>query len=141
MSSLPIAQDCEGCGVCCFQMGFPTFMLPAEPLSECQIAADPELSQRAKDPEIRKHLLDGHPGESYWHELPKHLRDELTVFWETHADAKQDLNGPCIWLDPNTRQCKHHEHRPRVCRDFEIGNRECREWREVFREQILPANI
>ena len=49
MTHLPIVDDCHGCGVCCLQMGFPTFMLPAKPLTEVEIDADPELRQRAKE--------------------------------------------------------------------------------------------
>jgi Fe-S-cluster containining protein len=138
MTGLPIVDDCHGCGVCCLQMGFPTFMLPAKPLTEVEIDADPELRQRAKDPDIRQHLLDGHPGESFWHNLPQHLRLELEEFWEVHAGKTDSLNGPCIWLDQVTRQCKHHEYRPLVCRDFDVGSIECQEWREHYRDRIKP---
>lgn len=138
MTRLPIVEDCHGCGVCCLQMGFPTFMLPAKPLTEDEIDADPELRQRAVDPDIRQHLLDGHPGESFWHNLPQHLRLELEQFWEVHAGKTDSLNGPCIWLDQATRQCKHHEYRPHVCRDFDVGSIECQEWREHYRDRIKP---
>ena len=138
MTRLPIAENCQGCGVCCMQMGFPTFMLPADPLTVAEIEADPALQKRAEDPDIRQHLLDGHPGESYWHELPDHLRQELETFWELHAGKTDQLQGPCIWLDLETRQCQHHEHRPQVCRDFEVGSRQCQEWRAFYRDRIIP---
>ena len=75
------------------QMGFPTFMMPAAPLSEAEIAADPALQKRAEDPDIRQHLMDGHPGESYWHNLPDHLRQELETFWEVHAGKTDQLQS------------------------------------------------
>jgi Fe-S-cluster containining protein len=36
---------------------------------------------------------------------------------------------PCLWLDPQTRTCRHYEHRPEVCREFEVGSADCRRWR------------
>lgn len=138
MKRLPIVEDCQGCGVCCLQMGFPTFMLPAKPLSQIEIDADPELRRRAEDPDIRQHLLEGHPGESYWHDLPQHLQLELQEYWELQPGRAGPVDGPCIWLDLVTRQCKHHEYRPRVCRDFEVGSTECQEWREYYRDRIEP---
>lgn len=32
---------------------------------------------------------------------------------------------PCLFLDPFTRKCRHHEHKPQVCRDFEVGGEHC----------------
>lgn len=34
---------------------------------------------------------------------------------------EDDFGQPCIWLDPDTKQCRNYEHRPQVCRDFERG--------------------
>ncbi len=136
MTGLPIVENCHGCGVCCLQMGFPTFMLPAKPLSDDEIDADPKLYERAKDPNIRKHLRDGHPGESYWHTLPENLRSELLAYWEDQSENINQIDGPCIWLDPTTRLCKHHEYRPRVCRDFDINSLVCRQWRSHYRDLI-----
>ena len=34
-------------------------------------------------------------------------------------------DGPCIWLDQTTKKCKHYEHRPGVCRDFNLGSESC----------------
>ena len=44
----------------------------------------------------------------------------------------QEPQETCLWFDLQTRLCKHHEYRPQVCRDYEIGGREClRERREA----------
>ena len=55
--------------------------------------------------------------------LPFDLREEL------HEVAMGPLAGddycPCIWLDRESGRCKHHEHRPQVCREFEVGGPDC----------------
>jgi Fe-S-cluster containining protein len=37
---------------------------------------------------------------------------------------------PCIWQDPVTRKCIHHEHRPNICREYEVGGELCLEIRQ-----------
>ena len=111
---LPIATDCNGCGVCCLHMGYPAFILPN---SEEQIE-----------------------GEIYWHALPLELRGELDSYVKAYRVEEGQLDGPCFWLDLETMLCKHHEHRPRVCREFEIGSRLCRQWREHYRDDIECRN-
>ena len=91
----------------------------------------------------RQELMAGNPGESHWHTLPAHLKQEL----ETHMAAYQapkygktlaTFDGPCIWLDMETRLCKNHTVRPNVCRDFETGNPDCLQWRDTYADRILP---
>ena len=36
-----------------------------------------------------------------------------------------DDGCPCIWLDRETGKCRHHELRPDICREFEIGGEDC----------------
>lgn len=75
----------------------------------------------------------GHPvfyrggQDPHWETLPQHLRDEV----DEHIAAltEIDLGTPCIWLDLDTRQCRHYEHRPQMCRDFEMGRYHCRRMR------------
>jgi Fe-S-cluster containining protein len=39
--------------------------------------------------------------------------------------------GPCIWFDAATKQCRHYEYRPDLCRDEIMpGDDECRLWRQ-----------
>lgn len=40
---------------------------------------------------------------------------------------------PCLWLDMATHRCRHHEHRPEACREFEVGGRDCLTTRAEFR--------
>ena len=95
--------------MCCLHMGYPAFMEP------------------------RESSFDG----QYWNAMPAKLRDELLeVIAQYQAPESGELDGPCCWLDPETRQCKHHEYRPRVCRDFEIGSSACREWRTHYTDKI-----
>lgn len=69
----------------------------------------------------------------YWKAMPDDLRKELqTTIANYQKPAAGQLDGPCVWLDPETRLCQHHEFRPRVCRDFEIGSKGCRDWRAEY---------
>ena len=142
-TTLPLIADCNGCGVCCFHMGYPAFILPREPMTDEQIDANPMLLEKIKkDSKLRDDLKAGHPGESYWHELPDDLRAEWMAFVADYdpPDYGKDpktFDGPCIWFDMESRQCKNHLHRPNVCRDFETGSDECHEWRRHYQDKIL----
>jgi Fe-S-cluster containining protein len=118
-------------------MGYPAFIQPSAPLTAEQIAAEPSLAALAKDPRTKRQLLDGNPGEEHWHRLPAHLRTELEEFVENYLVAEGEPDPPCFWLDMNTRLCKHHKYRPRVCRDFAVGGRGCTEWRNHYADQIV----
>ncbi|MEK6239373.1 MAG: YkgJ family cysteine cluster protein [Planctomycetales bacterium] len=96
---LPILDPCRDCGACCTHMGRPPF----EYLTE-----QPELA---------------------WVNLPDDLRREFINHVANLDDAESDFGSPCYWLDPTTKRCRHHEHRPRTCRDFEAGGESCRDHR------------
>ena len=58
-------------------------------------------------------------------ELKAELQDHHAA---VHAGRVVDraLAGlPCLWYDAATRRCRHHEHRPTTCRDFEINSSFC----------------
>lgn len=41
---------------------------------------------------------------------------------------KRNIGGddtPCVWLDAALARCKHYEHRPSICREFEMGGEAC----------------
>ena len=57
--------------------------------------------------------------------IPQHLADEVA------AAANHQRTGPCLWLNANNR-CGHYEHRPEVCRQFELGGEDCQEVRKAF---------
>lgn len=123
-------------------MGYPAFILPRAPMTDAEIDADPELVRQVKNDSMRRaELLAGNPGESYWHSMPADLKAEWEAFVASYqppvyGDAPSTFDGPCIWLDRETRRCKNHEHRPRICRNFETGSPECLEWRSYYREKI-----
>lgn len=105
----PIVVDCQGCGVCCRHIGYPPFVRPK----------------------------GNHPGEHWWQVLPPDLRTELDAFVAQYEPRNYDgtvdtLDGPCCWFNQETGLCKHHLHRPNVCRDFEPGSSGCREWRAYY---------
>ncbi len=138
---LPVVQ-CGGCGVCCFHMGYPAFITPRQPLTSIEVDRLEVESGQPFTAVRRQELLAGHPGESHWHQLP----DDLKRQWQDHVDNYQrphygdtldTFDGPCTWLDQETRMCKHHQHRPRVCRDFETGTIECLRWRDVYQDRII----
>lgn len=141
-SVLPVVQ-CNGCGVCCFHMGYPAFVLPQDPLSESAVEKLEAESGRPLTATRRRDLLTGRAGETHWHQLPEALKKD----WLQHVsdytkpqygDSLESFDGPCYWLDVETRMCKHHPYRPQVCRDFETGNPDCLQWRDVYADRILP---
>ena len=143
---LNVISDCSGCGVCCLHMGYPPFIRPAPPMSAAEIDAriqsDEEFAKSiAKDPLRRTDLERGRDGESWWHDLPEPLRVELDAYISDYAhkeygDDVSTFDGPCFWLDSETRLCKNHLHRPNVCRDFETGSKQCLEWRNHYIDKV-----
>jgi len=104
---LPVVPDvsCDGCGACCMHMGFPPFFAMYE--GEHEAKSDPEwLALKAKHPELAAEARQG------------------------AVDNRGTQELPCIWLDPVTKRCLHYEHRPHVCREFELGSEACLEHRK-----------
>lgn len=126
-SQLPIL-DCHGCGVCCLHMGYPAFNLTRDQL----IAASrgQEIDSRELGPAAIKDL-------ERWVEMPPIRQQEiLSAMQDYQSPSEGELDSACIWLDPTSRLCRHHLHRPQVCRDFEIGCKQCHGWRNHYRELI-----
>ena len=122
MSKLPVL-DCASCGVCCKHMGYPAFNIPvAEQLSNVKINST--LSLRSSEFQDRQR----------WLELPQELKKalQLTIANYQKPVAEDGLDGPCTWWDPETKLCRHHQHRPQVCRDFEVGSVACLDWRKAY---------
>lgn len=128
---LHVIHDCEGCGVCCLHMGYPAFLLPREPFDKEQIKNDPKCQELLDRGWTEQELMDGSSGESYWHTLPAELKEDWIAFTDSY-ERPGELDGPCFWFDKETRQCKNHEYRPRVCRDFEVGSELCHQWRREY---------
>lgn len=139
----PLPQvSCTNCGVCCFHMGYPAFVMPRDPMSQKEIDELEAQSNRPLSLRRKEELLAGNPGESHWHRLPHDLKSELLTYIENYqkpqyGESLETFDGPCVWLDMETRMCKNHTYRPNVCRDFETGNPECLTWRETYADRII----
>jgi len=66
--------------------------------------------------------------EEEWLVLPPNVRADYEAALDASADA-WEVHGidarPCGWFDMVTRKCRHHEFRPEICRDFEVGGEAC----------------
>ena len=84
--------------------------------------------------------LESQPDEPHWTTLPQGLKEQLLDYIASYrAPAEGELDGPCIWLDLESRRCMHHEHRPKVCRDFSVGSQGCLDWRAHHRDRIIES--
>jgi Fe-S-cluster containining protein len=114
--SLPTEADCKGCGACCRHVGHPMF---------------------------KRYGGRTLPAEEPWRKLPRRLKREVLNHYrrlvrEFRAGlrpAVDDYGEPCTWLQADGT-CKHHEYRPEVCRDFEVGEEDCLRFR---REQGIGS--
>ena len=71
--------------------------------------------------------------------LPEDIREEFRAILATREiqfTATDSDFVPCAWFDWATRQCRHYDHRPEVCREFEVGCDACVDLR---RNGGLPA--
>jgi Fe-S-cluster containining protein len=64
--------------------------------------------------------------------LPQAVILELRDYLKDLLAGIEREDSACIWFDENSMRCRHHEHRPSVCRDFEVGSEDCVGWRERF---------
>ena len=97
-NSRPIL-NCDNCGVCCTTMGHPRFF----------------WTQNL-----------GSVVDELWIKLPTSLVNEIDRHLALHGgDENADFGTPCIWFDPIKKNCRHHEHRPQLCRDFQVGSDAC----------------
>lgn len=56
--------------------------------------------------------------------IPENLqREVLKAVYEPLTVRPDD--SPCLWFDRITRQCKHYDLRPAICREFEVGGTDC----------------
>ena len=58
--------------------------------------------------------------------LPEVIVNELL------AAGKREASDICLWLDDATGRCKHYEHRPLLCREFELGGDVCLDVRQLY---------
>jgi Fe-S-cluster containining protein len=115
--SLPLVT-CDGCGACCMRQGSP-------PGYGAFFNDDP--------PEVRRQSGKAVTGFA-WEEIPAHLRDELEAYHKAvdagETNSRYEEGLPCLWLDVETRRCRNYEWRPRACKDFPVGGKSCRRFRD-----------
>ena len=61
--------------------------------------------------------------------IPRDLEREVLEARKIEAEL---AGKPCIWWEASTGKCRHHEHRPNICREYEIGGELCLETRARF---------
>ncbi len=107
MTTLPIIADCNNCGACCMHMRTPP------------------------------HIV-GLNSDGSWHNYGGSSQDDFLRLMVAPAEARQAIvdrlnasyddvpdESPCAWLDLETKKCRWHDHRPDVCRDFDVGGESC----------------
>lgn len=67
------------------------------------------------------------PGDPEWDRLPIDLQLEI----EIAQQREPDIDRPCIWLDMETRRCRHYDLRPSVCVKFPVGGLSCLSFRSA----------
>lgn len=114
-TELSIIDNCDGCGACCLEQQAPPgySML----LNSPELMANPE----AFAADVARLRL-----------LPQEAIDELRVYLKDLSAGIENPNPACIWLDQSTMKCRHYENRPSICREFEVGDDDCRGWRRQY---------
>jgi Fe-S-cluster containining protein len=125
---LNLEDPCRGCGVCCMHMRSPPFAVKGEEAGGRTVAV-------RRGDEIDDICVD------VYDDLP----EELLAEWQAYLigvcsdPSESGEDRPCYWFDLETRRCKHYEHRPEICREFEVGGEDCENHRELY--DLGPLNI
>lgn len=106
-------SPCTGCGNCCRHIGLPPFEVP-----------NPDLGPQLLAPTVGGCFTCAQDGDmKTFAAMPADLR---AAHAQLLRGLKKDPTGtPCAWLDQETGECAHYEHRPAVCRVFVVGSEPC----------------
>lgn len=117
MGDLEVIDSCDGCGACCLAQTSPPMYVAIL---------------------WNREAMEGHPEFERVDALPESLKGELQEYIERLKDSSiPNPETPCMWLDAETRRCRHYEHRPNICRDsLERNDENCRAWRELYSDMI-----
>jgi Fe-S-cluster containining protein len=99
-------DTCNDCGLCCEGVGSPVMVYQSRP--------DVAGPHPIRPPD-----------------LPQPLIDEIDAHFQGLARGYEPQES-CLWYDPEARCCKHYEWRPPICRQYELGGRDCRQLRRPF---------
>jgi Fe-S-cluster containining protein len=84
---------------------------------------------RAGDEPLWREMVGESPDWERVRSLPPEAEAELVGYLVPLSDDSVTGRGaegnPCLWFDPEARRCRFYEHRPEVCRDFEVGSEDC----------------
>jgi Fe-S-cluster containining protein len=91
--------------------GWPALANPANDLASCRKVA-------------------GAADYASWFAMPEAIRQELTAYYraaltERTIPDRCDSGLPCLLFDEATRRCRVYEHRPEICREYEVGGEAC----------------
>lgn len=114
--SLPIIESCEGCGSCCLEQESPPGYLWI-------LINGRDMNGDADSEDVRR-----------FNAMPESSRLELESYRAALVAGFGHPNEEiCLWFDERTRQCKHYELRPEICRsDLLLGDEACRRWRDKY---------
>jgi len=108
MSDLTVIS-CDDCGLCCEgQVSPPGYQLFTGEWGQWSIYTPDDDADFAR-----------------FRALPAEARRALDDHADRVRDGTYDPEGVCCWLDPVTRKCRWYEHRPQICRDYEMGGESC----------------
>jgi Fe-S-cluster containining protein len=113
---LPVVDSCDNCGACCLEQESP-----------------PGYVLLLNSPGIRENPGKFGDDVERLESIPNEAAAELRDYLAALLAGEQRSDPACIWLNKATMRCRYHEHRPSICRDFEIGSAECIEWRRDYR--------
>ena len=113
--SLPIVESCDDCGACCREQESPPGYV--------MLLASPDMMDAPGPFKADVERLQS---------LPAAALAELREYMVRLLNGAEQDDPACIWLDSATMQCRYHEHRPSICREFELGTAECIEWRKTY---------
>ena len=130
MVPLPVVS-CDGCGACCMHVGTPPDFLFDYEMAEAAKISGPPFSRW--------------PLSRWGLSLPPDALASFLARVELNHQRGADIlmghiNEPCCWLDPDTRRCRHYDHRPEICREFKVGGAGCLSRRRDMGIDTTPAS-
>lgn len=110
---LATVPPCTGCGRCCDKIGLPPFEVPNPDLGWVPtVLLEDEQQAEAWAADTETFLT-----------MPAALRaDHAAAVLALDADP---TGQPCLWFDEASKSCRHYDHRPHVCRAWDVGDKGC----------------
>jgi Fe-S-cluster containining protein len=58
-------------------------------------------------------------------EVLQDLLARIRALLDGDSPVWSDTIPHCVWFNPDTKRCRHYEHRPMICRGFAVGGEGC----------------